>query len=480
MTILEFTSTSVSRADASSTATGHDVPFDRDRLSERLAELARKYRVPGAQLAVHQGGETAALQVGKQCCGTGLAVGADAAFPVGSLSKTYTATLAMVLVADGDIELDAPLREYLSELPEPGSALTLRQLLSHTSGLVADPDDQQELGASIRRYASEHCHAENLVQPPGTAFSYSNLGYVLVGRLIEAITGMTWWEAMESILLRPLGIEPAFVAGTGDGEQERALVTGHSVNVSAGRTRPVAQTLAAARAPAGGLAASALDLVALGRIHLDDEGTAALLSDVDARQMREAAPAAEPFGIADGWGLGLALFRNGHAGGTVSVGHDGNAEGTACYLRVEPSTGCVVAFTSNATTGLAMWRELAADLRAARLPAYGSPGTVTGRHGTALPECAGSYRNGDAEYVVDLTTDGGMELRVDGEPLARLACHEAAGDGRTVLFSQQDLESGEWLPPGRFLRDPATGEVDRIQVDGRIARRRPTPSPDRC
>src|SRR5262249_7759119 len=161
-----------------------------------------------------------------------------------------------------------------------------------------------------------------------TAFSYSNLGYVLVGRLIEVITGMAWEEAIQAILLRPLRIEPAFVVDdldTEGGSAERPVAVGHSVNLSTGRTRAVPQSLA----PAGGLALSALDLIPLASVYMG-RTTGNVLPPEYAAQMCRPVPGADPSGLAEGWGLGLATFGDGW------VGHDGNAYGTLCYLRIAP------------------------------------------------------------------------------------------------------------------------------------------------
>jgi CubicO group peptidase (beta-lactamase class C family) len=242
----------------------------------------------------------------------------------------------MILVADGDLDLDAPLDEYLPDLAVAGT--TLRQLLSHTSGLACDPVVEDVTAATIARYVRDHVRGHHTVLPPGAAFSYSNMGYVLVGHLIETVTGMSWWEAMSSILLRPLGIDPAFVVGGTGAAAGRPIATGHSVNPAADRTRPAGQSLAACEAPAGALAVSAVDLVALGQMHTDG-AVRGLLPAPLAAQMRTPVPAADPFGLADGWGLGLALYGGsdgrGDGGGDVRgaggwVGHDGNAPPATC------------------------------------------------------------------------------------------------------------------------------------------------------
>jgi len=427
----------------------------------KLSALAREHRVPGAQLAIHHDGRTLAVEFGEAEHGTRRRMTRDTTVPVGSVTKAFTATVAMVLVADGDLELDAPVSDHLPELGELGARLTLRQLLSHTAGLPTGPDSEDVATTTARRYVRDHCRAGDLVLPPGTGFSYSNLGFVLVGYLIETVTGMDWWSALDSILLRPLGIEPAAIVGSG-AATGRVVATGHSVNVAAGRVRPVRQSLAAAEAAAGALAVSATDLVALGRLHLDGGG-AGLLPAAYAAAMRSPVPAAEPFGLADGWGLGLALFN---VDGTRWVGHDGNGDGTACHLRVEPDSGWVVAFTSNANTGTGLWRDLLAELAGTDLP-IAPPRSAVPPAGTvpAQPACAGTYVNGGMSYVVE-SRGGGLYLSVDGDAFARLTCHE------NLVFSVRDPASGRQVLGGRFVRDPRTGAVQAIQLDGRLASRR--------
>ena len=98
--------------------------MDRSTLAESLRELMDRHDVPAAQLSVHTGGET-------------ITVGVAGKYPIGSITKPFTATLAMLLVADGDLDLEDRLGEHLGELGQQVGKLTVRQLLSHTSGLPA-------------------------------------------------------------------------------------------------------------------------------------------------------------------------------------------------------------------------------------------------------------------------------------------------------------------------------------------------------
>jgi CubicO group peptidase (beta-lactamase class C family) len=436
----------------------------RPLLGARLSALARRHGVPGAQLAIYHDGDTLAIEVGEAEHHSGPPVGRDTAFPVGSITKTFTATVAMILAADGDLELDAPVAEYLTELDDLDDAITLSQLLSHTSGLITGPEDADASANTARRYLKEHCHRGHVVLPAGAGFSYSNMGYIVVGRLIETVTGMSWEEAVESILLRPLGITPAFVGLPAVAPAARPIASGHSVNQGAGRTRPLRQELAPAEAATGALAVSALDLVALGRLHLNagSGGNDGLLPAEYAAMMRRDIAATVPFGLADGWGRGLALFEYGD---TTWAGHDGNADGTSCYLRIDPVGGWIVAFTTNANTGVGMWRDLLGVLsHSTGVPIGQRPAwSPAGRPVAPPADCNGTYANGDLEYVVAVR-DKTAYLSVDGQPFTALTAYE------DLSFSVRDPSTGVQVLAGCFTEDPVDRRVNGIQLGGRLAR----------
>jgi CubicO group peptidase (beta-lactamase class C family) len=457
-------------ASAEYASEGQSEPLlDPDCLFDTLSALAQKHQVPGAQLAIHYGGTTVAIEVGEVQPGTGRPITRDTAFPIGSITKTFTATLAMILVAEGDLELDAPLGEHIPELGDVGD-VTLRQVLSHTGGFPVGPDSEELLTASMRRCVMDYCRRQNLVLPPGTGFSYSNLGYVLVGHLIETITRMTWWDAMKSIVLRPLRIEPTLVGAPEGRPVGRPLATGHSVNTVIGRTQPVKPFLALAEAPACGLATSAVDLVSLGSTLLSGRAQA-LLPVTYVTEMQRAVPHTEPIGWADGWGLGLAVFGN---PSTAWVGHVGSVGGIVSNLRLDPVSRCVVAFTSNANTGRGMWDELVEELRreGLRLPIRDSNIEAPGRPTAPPPACVGRYLNGNIELSVAATDTGALNLAIDGNIEAELILFD------DLSFSARDKPS---VRLGRFLRDPITGDLERIQFTMYVGRRASATSEDgRC
>ena len=434
--------------------------LDADSLAATLAALANRHQVPGAQLAVHHGGVTISAEFGDLEYGTAIPITRHTAFPVGSICKVATATLAMILVGDGDLELDAPLAEHLPELGELGNQLTLCHLLSHTSGYASSPDTVESAALSLGRYVQKHCRLQDLIVPPGTAFTYSNRNFVLVGHLIETLTGMNWSEAMESIVLRPLGIEATMVSARDRAGLGRPIATGHSVNMAVGRTRPVEQPEVPSEAPGVGLAMSAFDLVTLGLMHVG-LGFPELLPVAYAEQMRQAIPGVEPFGLADGWGAGLAVYQ----GETATwVGHDGNGNGTCCYLRIDPVNEVVVALNTSANTGSFVWHELRNQLGLA------SPRSPQRCDGPSLPridpaELVGSYSNGSTEFLITAGDEADLLLGIGGEHVARLAFYD------DLEFFIQDPVSRQGQHVGRFLRDPITKQVELVQIGGRLAPR---------
>jgi CubicO group peptidase (beta-lactamase class C family) len=436
-----------------------------DKMLSVFAGLVRKHQIPGAQFAVYHNGSTITYEIGELEFGTGFQITRDAVFPIGSITKFFTATVAMILVADGDVDLDAPIRDYVPEMEDLGAMIRLSQLLSHTSGLAESSGMGERASSSLRHYIVEHIRGSNLVQPPGTGFSYSNPGYIVAGRLIETVTGMSWAEAVESILLRPLGIEPAFVSLPGTIPSRRQVATGLSVNTAVGRIRPVRPELVSAFAPAAALAVSAMDLVTLGLTHVGP-GRPEVLPAACATQMRRAVPGADPFGLADGWGLGLAVY------GQQSrqwAGHDGNISGASCYVRINPTDGWVVALTSNSNTGVGLWREFQAELARAGVPVNLPRSPAPGGAQIAAPRgCAGQYTNGDIECTVKAGSDGAVYLSGDDQNFIRLTFYE----NLTFTLSAPDLTSLGQVSTGRFVRDPVTGKIDGIHIAGRLARRR--------
>ncbi|HKV12105.1 MAG TPA: serine hydrolase domain-containing protein [Thermoanaerobaculia bacterium] len=170
------------------------------------AELAET-GTPGAAIAVIQGGRAIyGKGLGVANIETGAPVTPTTLFHIGSLTKLMTAAAIVSEAEAGRLKLDQPVGDLVPGLAPKLARLTLHQLLSQTSGLKETPGEdglhgEEALGAWVRSLKDE-----DLLVPPGTAFSYSNNGYALAGLALEAETGKPYAEAMEKALFQPMGM----------------------------------------------------------------------------------------------------------------------------------------------------------------------------------------------------------------------------------------------------------------------------------
>ena len=179
-------------------------------LRDRLAALVAEHDVPGAALGVLRDGEVTAVAAGVANLRSGVEATPDTVFQIGSQGKMWTATVLMQLVDEGLVDVDAPVRTYLPAFrvadPDVSAAVTLRHLLSHTSGI--DGDHFADFGRGddcLERYV-ESCSSLEQTHPLGATMSYCNTGFSVLGRVIEVVTGKVWDAAMRERLFEPLGL----------------------------------------------------------------------------------------------------------------------------------------------------------------------------------------------------------------------------------------------------------------------------------
>lgn len=176
--------------------------------------------------------------------GAAPAFGADARFLVYSITKSFLAAAALRLVAAGELELDAPVSRWLSPL-SVSPDITLRHLLRHTSGL-GDYGGLADYHAAVRRGGQPWSDAEFLRRTgngeprfaPGTGWAYSNVGYMLVRRLLEAVRAAPFGQVLEMEIFRPLGLRHTSVPGRA--EDLAALTFGPSAYLGDGEPVEVA------------------------------------------------------------------------------------------------------------------------------------------------------------------------------------------------------------------------------------------------
>ena len=374
-------------------------------LGERLRALAVEHDVPGASLAVLHDERVTAAAHGLLNVETGVEATTDSLFQIGSVTKPYTATVAMRLVEQGRLSLDRPLRELLPELrladERVAATVTLRHLLTHTSGIAGDffPDTGSGDDA-LERYA-EQCADLGQDLPIGVTMSYSNSGYVLVGRAIERATGLSWDAAMRELLFEPLGLRRTVTLAE---EALRFRVAwGHETGGESGPRLVPSWGPPRALGPAGLICATAADVIAFARLQLDS-GVAAsgerLLSDATAAEMvRPQVTVPEPWSTGDHWGLGWWLHD---WDGARLFAHDGSLPGQLAYLKAVPQAGVAIALLTNGGDGdalaRALNRELLRELCGIAMP---SPPAAAASHASD-PAVLGTYaRHGVRLDVVE-------------------------------------------------------------------------------
>ncbi|MGI5504187.1 serine hydrolase domain-containing protein [Lentzea sp. CA-135723] len=291
----------------------------------RLGELIAQHRVPGAQVALLSCGNVHAEAAGVLSARTRVEVTDDSLFKVGSITKLWTATLTQYLVDDGLLDLDAPVSDHLPGFPP---TLTARHLLTHTGGIEANHFfDTGRNDDAIGRYADAIAAAGQRVAP-GTGFTYSNSGFVVLGRLVEVVGGQAFHDALKERLIRPLQIDE--VATDADEAIAHRTAFGHVEDGT-----PVANwAVAYGTAPSGShFSISARQLMEFVRLHLDDPGLAAMRAD-------QGVVVPDLGTGAVGWGLGWMRFRDG-------VGHTGVSKGQKAFLHVDAERRAVAVLTNS-------------------------------------------------------------------------------------------------------------------------------------
>ncbi len=130
---------------------------------------------------------------------------ASTVIPIASASKWLTSATLMTFVDDGIVRLDDPVANYLPEFHGAKAAITVRQLLSHTTGLPWD-DCVSDSSTTLRACASSIAHGGDPTTPPGTAFSYSSVGFQVAGAVIEELSGKSFERTFEDRIATPLAM----------------------------------------------------------------------------------------------------------------------------------------------------------------------------------------------------------------------------------------------------------------------------------
>lgn len=309
--------------------------IDRRAVHRFVADYVDRHGLPGAAVAVVRHGAV----IDETGVGEDGAITARTPIGVGSVSKLITAFVVLQLVDDGRIGLDDTVSERLPEfsLDDPrGSKITIRQLLSHTSGL---PNPVLVPPADTLRQGVAQLQDTDLVSDPGTSYLYSNLNYHVAARLIEKISGEPFADYLRRRVFEPLGMHDTrsvVVASAQPG-----LDDGHVTAYGGAIRLPVMRAMIGG---AGGVISTAHDL-GLWLAMLQNGGVTAdgtrLLSERLIKESLTAQPAADSTGL--GW-------QHTRTADPARIGKDGTLTRYSARVDLVPGSGYAVAVLMNSYT----------------------------------------------------------------------------------------------------------------------------------
>ncbi len=418
---------------------------DFDGLQQQLGKLVRselsKHQIEGASLAVFNDSQILWEQ------GFGMAdkeamrpVTPQTLFRVGSLTKAFTAASIMRLAEQGKVKLDAPVTTYLPEFhirsrfPEAGP-ITLRQLMTHHSGLPGD------MAAGMWTPRPAHFTSvlpmlrdEQLAFPPGSGFLYSNLGYDVLGAVIERVSGKPYETFVQNALLRPIGMTQSGFSPESDA-LTRTYQNGKPV------VDPTLRDV-----PAGGLTASSHELARFGRAILAEgriEGqtvlTASSVREMLAPQNLDV-PADHDFRA--GLAFSLHYPKLGALGRVAGV--RGATVHSHAHLLLAPESKLGIAILTNSTNGALASVKLAEEGLKLLVEAHEGPlpEARAQTNARALPTkeaMSGTYATSMGILSVDATRDP-FQISMMGQHLDLLPKPEDSFGLRFRLFGLIPLD----------------------------------------
>ncbi|MGO4105506.1 serine hydrolase domain-containing protein [Leifsonia sp. YAF41] len=400
-----------------------EVNLDSDYWQQRLDTLIATYQVPGAVFGILRTGADSAgagdeerciVAAGQTNIRTGHRVTPDTLFQLGSITKTWTTTLVMQLVSEGVLDLDAPIRDVLPDFTladeSAAATITMRHLLTHSSGIDGDLFTDTGRGDDcVEKYVATLPTAEQIFSP-GLTWSYCNTGFVIAGRVVEVLRGMTWDAALAAYILARLEL----TATTTLPEQTalHSFAVGH---VGVGAACDVTDVFLFPRSvgPAGLITASTGDTLTYARSFLPG-GTALMPAEQLSEMLRSQVGVSHATTLADEWALGWCLQD---WGGVPTINHDGATLGQNSYLRLFPEQGIVLALSTNGGHADSLHRELfteAAHLFAGATmppifaPEAGAATDVAAVAGDGLGDFAGAYEAAGLRIVIEPRPDGAV------------------------------------------------------------------------
>jgi len=182
-----------------------------DEVDNYVQKVMAERKIPGMSIAVLRDREVVKEKVyGVASVELNVPTSRDTVYNLASMTKVFTGTAIMLLVQDGSLSLDDPITKFLPDLPAKWSHVTIRHCLSHTSGLPdAILDDINATAMTGDRSDLFHRLSDAPIKPEGTGVAYNQTGYVILGLIIEKVSGLPYEKFMRERVLTPIGMTHA-------------------------------------------------------------------------------------------------------------------------------------------------------------------------------------------------------------------------------------------------------------------------------
>lgn len=311
-----------------------------------VLDYATKKATAGLSIGILQNGQTNFYGYGETENGNGKIPNENTIFEIGSISKTFTASAAVLWATSKGISLNTPINNFLPStipaLTKDNQKIELLHLINHTSGLPrlsSDIDNGWNPNNPYAHYDStkmyNYLKNYNLSRKPGVLFEYSNLGMGLVGQMLERQTGLTYEQIIKQFIAQPLGMSHTKIALTTEDLQNVAKPHDKKGKI-------VSYWDFKAYAGAGALRSTAKDLLLYAKKHLDPPTDAMGIAFQKMRQNTYTGKGTD----GNDYKIGLAWFELNLENQTVYV-HDGGTGGFLSFIFICPAKNVAMIYLNN-------------------------------------------------------------------------------------------------------------------------------------
>ena len=194
-----------------------------DKTDDFIKAEMLKQNIPGLSLAIVKDGKAVKAE-GYGLANMSLKVPAtpETVYRIASVSKQFIATGVMLLVQEGRLNVDDPVSKHLEKTPQAWKGITIRHLLTHTSGLVREPPGFDSHKIQSDADVIKSAFHLPLQFPPGTKHQYSNLGYFALAEIIRRVSGQSWTDYLSAKVFKPSGMNTTYPTNTKESVQNRA------------------------------------------------------------------------------------------------------------------------------------------------------------------------------------------------------------------------------------------------------------------